>query len=51
MTQKYEMPVADAEAIADFLKPMFTFDPEARATAASALKHPWVRTPCVRYYH
>jgi serine/threonine protein kinase len=31
--------------MADFLLPMLHFDPEKRATAAEALKHPWLDGP------
>ena len=40
--QKYEMPQKDADEIAAFLRPMFQFDTEVRATAAQMLLHPWV---------
>ncbi|XP_073813255.1 SR splicing factor protein kinase [Musca autumnalis] len=41
--EKYEWSLEDAEAFADFLKPMLQFDPAKRATAAECLKHPWLR--------
>lgn len=41
--EKYEWSLEEAEAFADFLKPMLQFDPAKRATAAECLKHPWLR--------
>ena len=41
--EKYEWSLEEAEAFADFLKPMLEFDPAKRATAADCLKHPWLR--------
>lgn len=43
LNEKYEWPREDAEAFAEFLKPMLEFDPKKRATAADCLKHPWLR--------
>ncbi|XP_055371660.1 SRSF protein kinase 3 [Condylostylus longicornis] len=43
LTEKYEWPLDEAEAFADFLKPMLEFDPKKRATAADCLDHPWLR--------
>jgi serine/threonine protein kinase len=34
-----------ARDLADFLLPMLAFDPSERATAAQALKHPWLNGP------
>lgn len=41
--EKYEWALDEAEAFAEFLKPMLHFDPAKRATAADCLKHPWLR--------
>lgn len=43
--EKYRLPRAEARGMADFLLPMLHFDPEKRATAAEALKHPWLLGP------
>jgi len=43
LTEKYEWSLEEAEAFADFLKPMLEFDPKKRATAANCLDHPWLR--------
>lgn len=37
-----------ARDLADFLLPMLAFDPSERATAAQALKHPWLNGPSQR---
>lgn len=42
LVEKYEWTQEDAEAFADFLKPMLEFDPKKRATAADCLNHPWL---------
>lgn len=42
LTEKYEWAHHDAEAFADFLKPMLEYDPSKRATAAKCLEHPWL---------
>ncbi|XP_075166881.1 SRSF protein kinase 3-like [Haematobia irritans] len=41
--EKYEWSLSEAEAFAEFLKPMLQFDPAKRATASECLKHPWLR--------
>eukprot|EP00882_Tetradesmus_deserticola_P017602 GHRQ01018858.1.p1 GENE.GHRQ01018858.1~~GHRQ01018858.1.p1 ORF type:complete len:160 (+),score=57.79 GHRQ01018858.1:56-535(+) len=43
--EKYRLPRAEARGMADFLLPMLHFDPDKRATAAEALKHPWLQGP------
>lgn len=43
LIEKYEWSLEEAEAFADFLKPMLEFDPKKRATAAECLNHPWLR--------
>lgn len=41
--EKYEWALEEAEAFADFLRPMLEFDPTKRATASDCLQHPWLR--------
>lgn len=41
--EKYEWPLEEAEAFAEFLRPMLLFDPAKRASAADCLQHPWLR--------
>lgn len=41
--EKYEWSLEEAEAFADFLKPMLEFDPAKRATAKECLQHAWLR--------
>lgn len=43
LTEKYEWPMQEAAAFADFLTPMLEFDPDKRATAADCLEHPWLK--------
>eukprot|EP00878_Enallax_costatus_P025924 GHUV01027782.1.p1 GENE.GHUV01027782.1~~GHUV01027782.1.p1 ORF type:complete len:107 (-),score=27.45 GHUV01027782.1:895-1215(-) len=38
-------PAVQARGMADFLLPLLHFDPSERATAAEALKHPWLEGP------
>ena len=42
---KFRIPEEEAKQIALFLMSMLRIDPGERATAAQALKHPWV-APC-----
>ncbi|CAI5444333.1 unnamed protein product [Caenorhabditis angaria] len=42
LRQKYEWSHEDAAQFSSFLVPMLTFDTEQRATASSALKHPFL---------
>ena len=43
LVDKYCVPLAQAREIADFLLPMLRYDPEARASAAEMLQHPWLQ--------
>lgn len=44
LTEKYKWDPVTAQEFTDFLVPMLEYDPEARATAADCLRHPWLRT-------
>uniref|UniRef100_A0A1B6C1C1 non-specific serine/threonine protein kinase n=1 Tax=Clastoptera arizonana TaxID=38151 RepID=A0A1B6C1C1_9HEMI len=44
LTEKYEWDAAEALAFSEFLKPMLTFEPELRATAADCLSHSWLQS-------
>ena len=43
LTEKYNVPLEEAEALADFLTPMLKLSPSERATAQQLLSHPWLR--------
>lgn len=43
LMEKYEWPAEQANAFADFLRPMLEFDPMKRATAADCLLQPWLQ--------
>ncbi|XP_013384129.1 SRSF protein kinase 3 isoform X2 [Lingula anatina] len=43
LTEKYEWDPKEAQAFADFLKPMLEFDTSKRATAEECLRHPWLQ--------
>jgi len=43
LMEKYEWPVEEAFAFANFLLPMLEYDPRNRATASDCLKHPWLQ--------
>jgi len=45
LADKYAMPRAGAEALAEFLHPMLAMDPRDRASAAQMLQHPWLQEP------
>ncbi|CAI5503269.1 unnamed protein product [Closterium sp. Naga37s-1] len=45
LTEKYDLPPAEATSLASFLTPMLVFAPERRATARQALAHPWLAEP------
>ncbi|KAF8072658.1 Serine/threonine-protein kinase SRPK [Scenedesmus sp. PABB004] len=45
LLDKYRLPRAEAAALADFLLPLLAYDPAERATAAQALRHPWLDGP------
>lgn len=40
--EKYDLTVEESEKLASFLLPMLDFIPKRRASAAEALKHPWL---------
>ena len=42
--EKYKFAREEADAIADFLKPMLRLNPKERVTAAQALQHPWLQS-------
>ena len=42
LEEKYHFPERDAAMIASFLEPMLATNPQRRATAAAALRHPWL---------
>lgn len=43
LTEKYHFAREDAEAVADFMRPLLDFDPKSRATALGALRNKWLR--------
>eukprot|EP00350_Pseudokeronopsis_sp_OXSARD2_P000051 CAMPEP_0170554764 /NCGR_PEP_ID=MMETSP0211-20121228/12632_1 /TAXON_ID=311385 /ORGANISM="Pseudokeronopsis sp., Strain OXSARD2" /LENGTH=196 /DNA_ID=CAMNT_0010864095 /DNA_START=1798 /DNA_END=2388 /DNA_ORIENTATION=- len=43
LMEKYRIKEAEAEAFADFLRPMLEWYPEQRATAQQMLDHPWLK--------
>eukprot|EP00536_Pseudo-nitzschia_multiseries_P006326 jgi/Psemu1/286393/fgenesh1_pg.132_\ len=43
LTEKYHFSKEDANAVADFMRPLLDFDPKTRATALDALRHKWLR--------
>ena len=43
LVEKYKWSSSAAREFADFLKPMFPYDPNTRATAAQCLEHPWLQ--------
>ncbi|CAI7750880.1 unnamed protein product [Closterium sp. NIES-53] len=45
LTEKYDLPPAEATSLASFLTPMLDFAPERRATARQALAHSWLAEP------
>eukprot|EP00879_Flechtneria_rotunda_P012527 GHRR01013080.1.p1 GENE.GHRR01013080.1~~GHRR01013080.1.p1 ORF type:complete len:446 (+),score=175.58 GHRR01013080.1:873-2210(+) len=45
LLDKYKRHRDDAKGLADFLLLLLQFDPEKRATAAEALRHPWMAEP------
>ena len=42
LKEKYLMEHEDAELLSSFLMPMMHYYPDARATAAELVKHPWL---------
>ncbi|KAI5683949.1 hypothetical protein M9H77_05177 [Catharanthus roseus] len=42
LVDKYKFSDADAHDFADFLSPLFSFEPEKRPTAQQCLQHPWL---------
>jgi serine/threonine protein kinase len=45
LVEKYHFAKDDADAIADFMRPLLDFDPKTRATALDALRHEWIQEP------
>ena len=43
LCEKYHFERKDAEDVADFIRPLLEFDPEARHTALQALRSPWLQ--------
>jgi len=43
LVEKYHFAKEDADAVADFMRPLLDFDPKTRATALDALRHKWLR--------
>jgi len=43
LCEKYHFDRKDAEDVADFIRPLLEFDPEARHTALQALRSPWLQ--------
>lgn len=43
LVEKYHFAREDADAIADFMRPLLDFDPRTRATALDALRHEWLK--------
>jgi len=43
LTEKYLMEHEDAKTLSAFLVPMMHFYPDARATAAELVRHPWLK--------
>lgn len=43
LCEKYHFDRNDAEDVADFIRPLLEFDPEARHTALQALRSPWLQ--------
>ncbi|XP_028968296.1 SRSF protein kinase 3 [Galendromus occidentalis] len=43
LTEKYDWSMEDAQAFADFLRPMLEYDVKFRVSADQALQHPWLQ--------
>jgi serine/threonine-protein kinase SRPK3 len=43
LCEKYHFAREDADAIADFIRPLLDFDPKTRATALDALRSEWLQ--------
>mmetsp|Transcript_4373 Transcript_4373/g.10545 ORF Transcript_4373/g.10545 Transcript_4373/m.10545 type:complete len:1042 (+) Transcript_4373:275-3400(+) len=43
LIEKYHFSKEDANAVADFMRPLLDFDPKSRASALDALRHKWLR--------
>jgi len=43
LIEKYHFAKEDADAVADFMRPLLDFDPKTRATALDSLRHKWLR--------
>lgn len=44
LTEKYHFPKEEANAIADFIRPLLDFDPKTRITALDALNADWLKS-------
>jgi serine/threonine-protein kinase SRPK3 len=49
LTEKYKLPIHEAEPLADFLGRMLALDPDQRDTAEQLLSHPWLFTKSTVY--
>ena len=45
LIEKYHFKEKEAEALADFMKPMLEYYPHKRASARDLLRHPWLNMP------
>ena len=45
LVEKYHFKEKEAEALADFMKPMLEYYPQKRASARELLRHPWLTMP------
>ena len=45
LIEKYHFKEKEAEALADFMKPMLEYYPQKRASARELLRHPWLNMP------
>ncbi|DBA96225.1 TPA: hypothetical protein ACH3X3_002421 [Trebouxia sp. C0006] len=43
LSEKYHLPVDEAQGLSSFLLPMLEYAPDKRATAADMLRHPWLQ--------
>ena len=43
--EKYKFNEVEATSFAEFLEPLLAWDPDKRASAQTALDHPWLTMP------